>query len=95
MKNDGRAVIAVIEERGLFIERTLSYRPPHMPCGHCLVDDQCLHDIMRLVFVFSHAERKLVEGSLNEECTSTAANQGLPQNVPRALLHQTQQQHRQ
>ena len=33
MKNDGRAVIAVIEERGLFIEIALSYRPPHMPCG--------------------------------------------------------------
>ena len=90
MKNDGRAVIAVIEERGLFIERALSY-----VFHTCLVDAQCPHDIVRLLFVFSHAERKLVEGSLNEECTSTAANQGLPQNVPRALLHQTQQQHRQ
>ena len=33
MKNDGCAVSAVIEERGLFIEIALSYRPPHMPCG--------------------------------------------------------------
>ena len=91
MKNDGCAVSAVIEEVYLLKE------PFHIALHTCLVDDQCLHDIMimRLVFVFSHAERKLVEGSLNEECTSTAANQGLPQNVPRALLHQTQQQHRQ
>ena len=36
MKNDGCAVSAVIEERGLFIERTLSYRPPHMPCGRSM-----------------------------------------------------------
>ena len=33
MKNDGCAVSAVIEERGLFIEIAPSYRPPHMPCG--------------------------------------------------------------
>ena len=33
VKNDGCAMSAVIEERGLFIEIALSYRPPHMPCG--------------------------------------------------------------
>ena len=33
MKNDGCTMSAVIEERGLFIDRALSHRPPHMPCG--------------------------------------------------------------
>ena len=81
MKNDGRAVIAVIEERGLFIERALSY-----VFHTCLVDAQRPHDIVRLLFAFSHAERKLVEGSLNEECASTAANQRRPPNVSHAVV---------
>ena len=58
-----------------------------------LVDDQRLHAIVRLLFVFSHAQRKPLEGSLDEECASTAAKLRIPQhNVPDARMPQTQQQ---
>ena len=81
MKNDGRAVIAVIEERGLLLKGRF-----HIVLHTCLVDAQRPHDIVRLLFAFSHAERKLVEGSLNEECASTAANQRRPPNVSHAVV---------
>ena len=57
-----------------------------------LVDYQRLNAIVRLLFVFYHAERKLVEGSLDEECASTAAKRRIPHNVPDARMPQPQQQ---
>jgi len=51
-----------------------------------LVDYQRLHVIVRLLFVFSHAERELVEGSLDEEFASTAPNQRPPPQMFNALL---------
>ena len=46
----------------------------HIVLYMSLVDDQRLHAIVRLLFVFYHAQRKPLEGSLDEECASTAAN---------------------
>ena len=43
-----------------------------------LVDYQRLNAIVRLLFVFYHAERTLVEGSLDEECASTAPKSAPP-----------------
>ena len=43
-----------------------------------LVDYQRINAIVRILFVFYHAERKLVEGSLDEECASTAPNSAQP-----------------
>ena len=67
----------------------------HIVLYMSLVDDQRLHTIVCLVSVFYHAQRKPIEGSLDEACASTAAKQRIPQNVPDARMHQTQQQQRQ
>ena len=64
----------------------------HIVLYMSLVDDQRLHAIVRLLFVFSHAQRKPPEGSLDEECASTAAKLRIPHNVPDARMPQTQQQ---
>ena len=47
-----------------------------------LVDYQRQNAIVRLLFVFSHAERKLVEGSLDEEFASTAPKSAPPPKCP-------------
>ena len=50
----------------------------HIVLYMSLVDDQRLHTIVRLLFGFSHAARKLVEGSLDEKCASTAPKSAQP-----------------
>ena len=72
-------MIAVIEQRGLYIDTQVERF--HIVLYMSLVDYQCLHAILRLLFVFYHAERKLVEGSQDEECASTAPKSAQPPNV--------------